>query len=51
MLTWAVLSTYHQFFFVFFYYLNGELQTDSKGGTEDILSRINQTHLTVLIPS
>lgn len=37
-LTWVVLSTYHQFFFVLFYYLNGELQTESKGGTDNILS-------------
>lgn len=34
-------------FFVFYCFLHGELQTDRK---DDILSHINQTHTTALVP-
>lgn len=39
--------SYFKRWWVFFY---GELQTDSEGSTEDILSLINQTHTTTVIP-
>lgn len=36
--------------FVFYYYFNGELQTDGKDGINDMLSHTNQTQTKTLMP-
>lgn len=41
----------HLVFFVFIYFVNSKLQKDGKDTKDDILSPINQTHTTTLVPN